>query len=352
MPGTLSILTNTFLDPRERAQAIGIWAGISGMALAAGPVVGGLLVDSFGWQSVFFLNVPIGIVAFVVCWLAVRESKNPQGRRLDLPGQVLAIVGLGSLTYALIEANSYGWGSALILSFSPCRRGVGGLCAGRTAEPRAPCCSSASFATRTFTGGCICASAVSFGMFGMFFFFSLFFQNVQGYSPLQAGLRALPSTAMIIIVAPLAGRMAGRIGSEMPDGPGPGFERGQPVLVHPDPGHQQLLEHLAATAMAGIGMAMVMPPMTAAVMGSVPPARAGMASATSNASREIGGVFGIALLGAIVTHVFTRDVDRIVSQLNLPPSIKATILRQVASGVEQAGGTLPAGSTPGGSLTP
>ena len=116
MPGTLSILTNTFLDHRERAQAIGIWAGVSGLALAAGPVVGGVLVDRFGWQSVFYLNVPIGVIAFVVCILAVRESKHPEGRRLDLPGQVLAVIALGTLTYALIEANSYGWTSAVILT--------------------------------------------------------------------------------------------------------------------------------------------------------------------------------------------------------------------------------------------
>ena len=141
MPGTLSIITNTFLDPKERAQAIGIWAGISGLALAAGPVVGGLLVDSLGWQSVFFLNVPIGIVAFVVGLLVVRESKNPEGRRLDLPGQVLAFVSLGSLTYALIEANAKGWTSPLILTlFAVAAVGIGDLPRGRVAhaQPHAP----------------------------------------------------------------------------------------------------------------------------------------------------------------------------------------------------------------------
>ncbi len=112
LPGTLSILTQAFPDPKERAQAIGIWAGVSGMALAAGPIVGGALVDSLGWQSVFFLNIPIGIAAFIVARRVVHESRNPEGRHLDLPGQALAIIGLGALTYALIEANSYGWTSA------------------------------------------------------------------------------------------------------------------------------------------------------------------------------------------------------------------------------------------------
>jgi DHA2 family methylenomycin A resistance protein-like MFS transporter len=344
LPGTLSILTNTFLDPRERAQAIGIWAGISGMALAAGPVVGGLLVDTFGWQSVFFLNVPIGIVAFVVCWFAVRESKNPQGRRLDLPGQVLAIVGLGSLTYALIEANGYGWGSPLIL-------GLFGIAAVALVSfvmverrSASPMLQLSFFRDPTFTGACICASVVSFGMFGTFFFLSLFFQNVQGYSPLQAGLRALPSTAMILIVAPLAGRIAGRIGSKIPMALGLALNAVSLFLFTQVQATSSYSSIWPLLTMAGIGMAMVMPTMTAAVMGSVPPARAGMASATSNASREIGGVFGIALLGAIVTHVFSQDLRKAVAGLGLPQSLRDLIVKQAGQGAEQAAaGKLPPG---------
>ncbi len=116
LPGTLSILITTFPDPKERAQAIGLWAGVSGLALAAGPVIGGVLVDTLGWQSVFFINVPIGILAFVVALRTVRESSNPEGRTLDLPGQGLAVLSLGSLVFALIEANDYGWTSPLILT--------------------------------------------------------------------------------------------------------------------------------------------------------------------------------------------------------------------------------------------
>jgi EmrB/QacA subfamily drug resistance transporter len=348
MPGTLSILTNTFLDPRERAQAIGIWAGISGMALAAGPVVGGLLVDKFGWQSVFFLNVPIGVIAFVVCILAVRESKSPEGRHLDLAGQVLAVAGLGSLTYALIEANGYGWTSPVILTLFAVA--VVSLVAFALVERRSssPMLQLGFFRNRTFTAGATCAAAVSFGMFGMFFFLSLFFQNVQGYTPLQAGLRSLPNTVMIIIFAPIAGRLAGRIGSRVPMTVGLAlnalslFLFTQVQVGTPYPRIWPLL------TLAGFGMAFVMSPMTSAVMSTVPPQRAGMASATTSASREIGGVFGIALLGAIVTHVFTRDLNRIVSQLNLPPAIKATILEQASHGVEQTGGSLSAGANLGG----
>jgi len=343
MPGTLAILTNTFLDPRERAQAIGIWAGISGLALAMGPVVGGLLVDSLGWQSVFYLNVPIGVVALVVASVVVRESKHPEGRRLDLPGQVLAAIGLGTLTYALIEANNYGWTSPLILALFAVA--AVGMIAFVLVEIRSasPMLQLQFFRNPTFTGGAICAAVVSFGMFGMFFFLSLFFQNVQGYTPLQAGLRALPNTLMIVVFAPLAGRLVGHIGSKLPMTIGLTVNAISLFLftrVQVDTGYGEIWPLLS---MAGFGMALVMTPMTAAVMSTVPPRRAGMASATTSAGREIGGVFGIALLGAIVTHIFTRDVSRILDDLNLPATLKSSILEQLRHGAEQTGGSLPAG---------
>ena len=202
----------------------------------------------------------------------------------------------------------------------------------------------AFFRNPTFSGAAFCGAVVSFGMFGTFFFLSLFFQEVQGYTPLQAGLRSLPSTAMIILVAPFAGRLAGRIGSRIPMVVGMTINAFSLFLftqIHANTSYSNIWPLLALT---GLGMAMVMPPMTAAVMGTVPPQRAGMASATSNASREIGGVFGIALLGAIVTHVFSSNVAKAVSGLGLPPAIRDAIVTQASHGSERAaGGTLPPG---------
>jgi EmrB/QacA subfamily drug resistance transporter len=343
MPGSLSILTNTFPDTRERAQAIGIWAGISGLALAMGPVVGGLLVDSLGWQSVFYLNVPIGIVALIVCWLVVRESRHPEGRSLDLPGQVLAIVALGALTYALIEANNYGWTSPLILSlFGIAAAGLVSFVFVELRSP-SPMLQFAFFRNHTFLGGAICAAAVSFGMFGTFFFLTLFFQNVQGYTPLEAGLRSLPMTLMIIVFAPIAGRVVGKIGHKTPIVLGLTLNAVSLLLftrIQADTPYSDIWPLLS---LAGFGMAIVMTPMTAAVMSTVPVQRAGMASATTSTSREIGGVFGIALLGAIVTHIFTSDLERIVEGLSLPAELKATILEQAGRGIGQTGGSIPAG---------
>ncbi len=344
LPGTLSILTNTFHDPRERAQAIGIWAGVSGMALALGPVVGGTLVDRFGWQSVFFLNVPIGIVALIVALRAVRESKSPEGRRLDLPGQALAIVALGSLTFALIEANSYGWTSATILSLFV--TAAVALAAFLWVELRSPSpmLQLKFFRNPTFAAAAACAGIISFGMFGMFFFMSLFFQSVQDYTPFQAGLRTLPASGVIVIVAPLAGRIAGRIGSKVPMTVGLAMNALAMALMTSIDATTSYSHIWPPLLLAGVGMSLVMTPMTAAVMGAVPRERAGMASATSNASREIGGVFGIALLGAIVTHIFSRDLSRAIAALHLPAALRDAIITQASHGAEQAAATaLPAG---------
>jgi EmrB/QacA subfamily drug resistance transporter len=210
LPGTLSILTQTFPDARERAMAIGIWAGVSGMALAAGPIVGGALVDGLGWQSVFFLNIPIGILAFFVAMRIVRESKHAEGRHLDLPGQVLAIVGLGALTYALIEANSYGWTSPTILGLFAGAAVAIGLFLWVELRSSSPMLQLSFFKDRTFAAAATTAALVSFGMFGVFFFLTLFLQNIQGYSALGMGVRALPLTGAIIVTAPLAGPPNGR----------------------------------------------------------------------------------------------------------------------------------------------
>ncbi len=344
MPGTLSILTNTFPDPRERAQAIGIWAGVSGIALAAGPIIGGGLVDTLGWQSIFFLNVPIGVVAFIVATMVVRESKNPEGRHLDLPGQILAIIGLGSLTYALIEANAKGWTSPLILSlFGIAAVGLS-LFVWVESRSTSPMLQLKFFRNRTFAAANLDAAIVSFGMFGIIFFLSLFFQNVQGYSAFEAGVRQLPATLAIIVTAPLAGQIAGRIGSRVPMTVGMTLMGTSLLLMTTIDAGDAYMSIWPFLTMMGIGMGLVMTPMTAAVMSSVPPARAGMASATSSANREVGGVFGIAFLGAIVTHFFTSELTSSLAKIPLPDGVRAQVLAIASRGArEQSGaGQLPA----------
>ena len=346
LPGTLSILITTFPDPRERAQAIGLWAGVSGLALAAGPVLGGVLVDSLGWQSVFFVNVPIGIVAFFVALRNVRESSNPEGRSLDVRGQVLAIVSLGALVYGLIEANNYGWTSPFILTLFAVGVVAQVAFLWVEAHTRSPMLPLRFFRNPTFAAGSTVAGLISFGMFGIFFFLTLYWQNIQGYSALQMGLRVLPLTGAIIFTAPLAGQIAGRIGSRWPMTAGMTIA-GTGIL---------LLERITPTTaygalwwnmlMLGVGMGMVMAPMTAAVTSTVPRARAGMASGTTNATREVGGVFGIALLGAIVTHWFSSDLSGSLAHFPLPAAAKAQIVALASHGGGTTAGSVPASVDP------
>jgi DHA2 family methylenomycin A resistance protein-like MFS transporter len=342
MPGSLSILTHTFPDPRERAQAIGMWAGISGLALALGPVVGGTLVDTLGWQWVFFLNIPIGIAAVFVVTRVVHESKHPEGRHVDLPGQVLAIGWLGSLTYALIEGNGKGWSSPLILSLLVAA-GVG-LVAFLLVERRStsPMLQLSFFRNPTFAAANTVAAMVSFGMFGMFFFLSLYLQNVLRYSAVGAGVRLLPTTGAIILTAPIAGRIAGKIGSRIPMTVGLALCGTSLLILHSVSATSTYGQFWFALPIMGLGMGLTMAPMTAAVMGTVPPQRSGMASATTNASREVGGVFGIALLGAILTARFKASLGTALTTLGLPAGAREQLVfRATHGGFGSGGGRVP-----------
>ena len=304
MPGTLSILTVTF-PPHERAKAIGLWAGVSGLALALGPTLGGYMVEHLGWESVFFVNVPIGILAFGVAVRTVRESRSDEARSLDVGGLLLGTGALFALTYSLIEANQRGWSDPLIVT---------GLVAGAALgvaflvwESRSPHAMMplSFFRIPAFTAGNVVAFSVSLGMFATFFFLSLFMQNpfLRGYTAFETGLRFLPMTLMIVVTAPNSGRYASKHGSRAPMTYGLILAGGGLLALSrltPDTPYWVMG---VLFAIMGHGMGATMAPMTAAVMNSVGPQRAGLGSAMTNTSREVGGVFGIALLGTIL---FTR----------------------------------------------
>ena len=202
--------------PRERARAIGMWAGISGLALAVGPLIGGFLVDRFDWQSIFWINVPIGVVALVMALLLVPESSDRAGRDLDLVGQVTAVIGLVALTYAFIEANSYGWTSARIVSCFVVSAIALSLFIVVELRGKTPLLQLKFFRNGTFAGANLVGVIVSFAFFGVIFFLSLFMQEVQGYTPTQAGALQLPATLGIMAAAILSGRIVGRFGARLP----------------------------------------------------------------------------------------------------------------------------------------
>jgi EmrB/QacA subfamily drug resistance transporter len=343
MPSTLSILTNTFPDPRERAQAIGMWAGVSGLALAVGPVVGGSMVDALGWQSIFLINVPIGIIAMAVAWRFVPESAQGKGRSLDLPGQVLAVVGLAALTYAFIEANTYGWSSARIVTLFAVAAVTLAAFVVLEARSTSPMLDLKFFRNITFTGANLVGLVISFGFFGIIFFMSLFWQNVQGYSPTRSGVLSLPMTLGVMTAAVISGRVVGRIGARLPIALG---------LVMTGSGLLLLITVQASSSysvqwpwllLIGLGNGLAMSPMTTAIMSTVPGNRAGMASATSNTMRQTGSVFGIAVLGSIVTSHEAHVLAVKVQAMHLSPAVQEKVLAIAAQGRQAIPKHVPAG---------
>ena len=342
LPSTLSILTNTFPDPRDRARAIGLWSGISGLALAIGPLIGGTLVDRFDWQSIFWINVPVGVVALAMALLYVPESSDRGGRNLDLPGQISAVVGLVALTYAFIEANNYGWTSTRIVSsFVIAAIGLS-LFIVIELRARTPLLQLKFFRSGTFSGANMVGVIMSFAFFGVIFFLSLFMQEIQGYSPTQAGALQLPATLGIMISAILSGRIVGRIGARLPITMGL-LMTGAALLaltsVQPDTGYHSFWYWLL---LMGIGCGLIMSPMTTAIMGTVPATRAGMASATSNTMRQVGSVFGVAVLGNLLWRPVTDHVLLTLHALRLPAAMTGAVAAAVKAGGDAALSKMPA----------
>jgi EmrB/QacA subfamily drug resistance transporter len=303
MPGTLSILTHTF-SGKDLGRALGLWAGISGLALGMGPVVGGLLVEKAGWEWIFFLNVPVALVAVPLTLWAVRESRDETAiKRVDVPGILSLSVGLGGLVLGLVQANDYGWTSGRILTEFAV--GVVSLAAFIVLQLRGrdPMLNMDFFRNRTFNAGNVVAFLVTFSMFATFFFITLYMQNVEGLSPLQTGVRFLPMTILIIGTAPVAGKLSDRFGSRGLLTLGMTLVAASLLLESRISDTSGFLTLLPAFIVGGLGMGMTMSPMTAAVMSSVDRTKAGAASGVLSMTRMIGGVFGVASLTAIFEHL-------------------------------------------------
>lgn len=331
MPGTLSIITVTF-PPHERARAIGLWAGMSGLALALGPTIGGLMVEHLGWESVFFLNVPIGIVAFVVATRTVRESVSNEQRSLDVGGLGLGTAALFLVTYGLIEANQKGWSDPAIVG-SLIGAGVFLLTflAWELRSPRAMM-PLRFFRIPAFSAGNTVAFSISLGMFATFFFLSLYMQTIRGYTAFEAGVRFLPMTLLIIATAPNAGRYAQKHGSRIPMTYGLILAASGLLLLSRLSVDSSYLAMLPLFAIMGHGMGATMAPMTAAVMNAVGHERAGLGSAMTNTSREVGGVFGIALLGTVLTTRLRAVFEPALVGIGLSPGQRAAVAEGAGQG--------------------
>jgi EmrB/QacA subfamily drug resistance transporter len=315
MPATLSIITNAF-PPEMRGKAIGTWAGVSGLALAIGPVLGGFLTESVSWRAIFFLNLPVAAGAIAVTLFATHESRDETvERKVDLPGIAALSVGLTALVLALIEGNAWGWGSGEIVALLA--TAVVGLTAFALIElrSRVPMVDFGFFRSRTFLGANAVAFVISFAMLAVFFFVALYMQNILGYSALEAGIRFLPSTVLIIVTAPVAGRLADRIGPRRLMVAGLLLIAASLFIqthITVDTGYGLLL---AAFMVMGVGIGLTMSPMSTAAMNAVEASKAGVASGILSMSRMVGGTFGIAAIGALFQALTRHDIETKLSSL-------------------------------------
>ncbi|MEU9624751.1 MFS transporter [Streptomyces sp. NPDC088251] len=328
-PGSLSILRHVFTDEKERARAVGLWSGVSALGLAIGPVLGGPMVDAFGWASVFWINVPIGAAGLLLGVRALPEFAG-RARRVDLPGQLLSVLGFGALVYALIEGPARGWTDTRVLALAAAAAVA--LPAFVAVELRItdPMLDLHLFRDPVLGGAAVSGFMISFGMFGASFFLPLLMQDVMGWTPSSAGLAGLPMTAMIVVAAPLSGILTTRCGPRIPLVTGLTLCAVALGGLSLYGGHARYPEYLWVLLAMGIGMGMTFTPVSVTVMKRVPLAQAGMASATLNMLREIGGVVGVAALGAVLTSRLAATLDRSLDRLDVSPGTRRGIADSVA----------------------
>ena len=331
-PGSLSLLAASFPEPRERVQAIGLWAGISGLGLAIGPLAGGWLIQIASWPAIFFVNLPIGLLALALSGSGLSESRNPNARRIDQAGQVFVTTALFCLVIALIEGSSAGWTSPLILVlFLGSTAGFSAflLVEARVYEPMIPL---HLFMNRAFSVANVVSVVLGFAMMGSLFFLVQFLQNVQGYTAFEAGLRTLPTSVGIFAIAPFAGRLTARRGPRLPIVLGSLLSATSLFLIattlQPD---TSSITFCWQIALFGIGCGFMMTPLAAVVLSATPPGRSGLGSSILNTSRQVGITFGVAALGAFVLQQFPGNIAFQLTQRGIPASTSATIAGKIAA---------------------
>ncbi|MGI9120607.1 MAG: MFS transporter [Acidimicrobiales bacterium] len=323
MPATLSILTHVF-PAAERARAIAIWAGLAASGAAVGPVAGGWLLEHFWWGSVFFLNVPIVVVALVAGRLLVPRSNDPDHPPLDPGGALLSIAGLGALLYAIIEAPTYGWADPLTLAgFAVAGAGLAGFAAWELRAAH-PMLDLRFFRDRRLSGAATAITLTFFAMFGTFFLLTQYLQLVLGYSALEAGIRTLPLALGIMIFAPQSARVVEWLGPRRVITAGLVIVAGGLVLLSTQGVDANYAALAGCLVVLALGMGLTMPPSTTLIMASLPSGKAGVGSAVNDTTRELGGALGVAVLGSLLTSVYASSLQPALQALPASAAKAAT----------------------------
>lgn len=332
-PGTLSMLRHLYPDARRRDRAIGVWAAVSGVALAVGPVIGGVLVGAWDWRAVFWFNLAFGTVALVAAVLVLPENADPDARRVDTAGALLGAAALTAVVFATITGETDGYGSASVVVLYV----VGILAAGAFVwrERRAPhpLLDLRYLRVPAFTTANIAAFLTYFATFSIFFFTALYLDEVVGDSAFRIALTFLPMMLLLVVGALVAGRITASVGARwLITGGCATFAAGllwTSAVLRPSPDTAQLI---AALALAGAGIGVTVVPITISALASVPPARSGMAASAANTSREIGAVTGVSVLGALVNAQLSNHLGARLKALGLAPNFQSLIVKAVESG--------------------
>jgi len=331
MPATLSLLTATFRDPKERAQAIALWAAVFGLGAGIGPLIGGYLLKHFDWSAVFLINLPVIAISLIGGHFFLEESRDEDVPPPDIPGVLLSIVGLFALVYGIIEAGLDGWTAGHVLASFGVTALVLTAFAWWEGHTRHPMLPLYLFRNMSFTGANLAVTLTMFGMFGSLFFFSQYFQSVQGYTALETGWRLLPMALVIMFAAGSSARVSQRLGLKRTVGIG--FliaSSGMLFMSQTIDVHTAYPTILLGLGIMAAGMGTAMSPATTSIMGSVPVNKAGVGSAMNDTTREVGAALGVAVLGTVMNNIY---LDKVV---NLPAALPGQALEAIRSSIQGA----------------
>ncbi len=338
MPSTLSLLTNVFHDPSERARAIGAWAAVAGAGGAIGPLVGGALLAHFWWGSVFFINVPLTLGVLVAGRFLLPSSKDPDAGRLDPVGALLSIIGLVALLWGIIEAPTDGWASPRVIGSLGVGLVVLALFIAWELTSDHPMLNVRFFKNPRFSAANAAITMVFFAMFGASFLITQYLQTVLGFSPLQAGLRMMPMAAVMLVVAPMSPRLVERFGTKLVAGTGLLLAAIGLVYVAGVPVTDGYVHLLTGMIVLAFGMGMVMAPATESIMGSLPRNKAGVGSAMNDTTRQMGGALGVAVIGSVLASAYRPAVTSRLTDLHAPAGVIAAARDSIGGAVQAANG--------------
>ena len=336
-PTTLGLITNIFTDPVPRAKAIGVWAAMVGVGVAAGPMAGGWLLEHFSWGSIFLVNVPVAMTAIAGGILFVPTSRDPAAPRVDVPGLVLSSIGVTALIYTVIESPEWGWGSARTMSGFAIATVVLATFARWEQRSSHPMLDVSVFANRRFSGGSLAVTAGFLTLFGFIFVITQYFQFIKGYSAFGAGVRLLPVAVSIAVASVLGPRMVERVGSTAVVAAGLAIFAAGLAWASTADVATPYLQIAGQMVLLGGGLGLTFAPATEAIMGSLPADKAGIGSAVNDTTRELGGTLGVAIVGSVFASVYARRIDSASALTSLPADLRSTMKQSTAAAYKVIG---------------